>query len=69
MRKKLKQAGVDDFEYIVEQDKLLVKKIKSMRNKGMSFQKIADIFNHWKIPSRAKRSKWYAKTVRDLIIY
>lgn len=66
VRKKLKQAGIDDFEFVVERDKLLVKKVESMRKQGMSYQKIADLFNLWRIGTRSGEGRWFPKSVREL---
>ncbi|MGB0454349.1 MAG: hypothetical protein ACPGJV_11625 [Bacteriovoracaceae bacterium] len=66
VRKKLKQAGVDDFEFVVEQDKLLLKKVESMRERGLSYQRIADLLNIWNIKTRSGDGKWHAKTVREM---
>jgi len=67
VRKKLKQAGIDDFEFVVEQDKLLVMKIESMRQQGLSYQRITDLFNLWRIDTRSGGGQWYAKTVRGIV--
>lgn len=66
MRKKLKQAGIDNFDYVVEQNIVLCKKIQLMRQKGLTYQEISDLFNIWKVNTRSRNGKWYAKTVRDL---
>ena len=47
MRKKLIKVGIDDFEYEKEVDAALKSKIERLRNRGHSYQVIADKFvNH-----------------------
>ena len=51
---------------VVEVDKALVKKIQKLRNRGLSYQKIADLFNLWRVETRSGDGLWYGKTIREL---
>lgn len=68
VRKKLEEAGVTDFEYVVTPDKRIIEKIKRLREKGDSYQRIAEKFNLWRVKTRSGDGKWYAKTARDVFI-
>ena len=49
VRTKLNEAGVDDFNYKNVPNPWLVRKIIQLRERGLSYQKIADKFNILKI--------------------
>lgn len=66
MRKKLLEAGIICFKQIGNVDFTLKKKINTMREKGMSYQKITDLLNLWRIETRSKDGRWHVKTIRDL---
>ncbi len=69
VRKKLLEAGVEIKEQGVGDDyKALKKKIQAMRERGISYQAIADAFNLWKISTRTGDGQWYAKTIRELVM-
>ena len=66
MRKKLFEAGVEIKGQAGDDQMALRKKIQTMRERGSSYQAIADSFNLWKISTRKREGKWHAKTVRDI---
>lgn len=66
MRKKLIEAGVEIIDQCKDADRLLVKKVEEMRDRGLSYQAIADIFNLWKVATRTGEGKWYGKTIREI---
>lgn len=39
-----------------------------MRERGISYQAIADAFNLWKISTRIGDGQWFAKTIRELVM-
>ncbi|HXH76001.1 MAG TPA: hypothetical protein VNJ08_13605 [Bacteriovoracaceae bacterium] len=39
-----------------------------MKQRGLSYQAIANIFNLWKLPTRTSKGEWHAKTIRELAI-
>lgn len=45
-----------------------IEKAKELRNQGLSFDKIASIMNTMGVRTKTGRTKWYAKTVRDIVI-
>lgn len=53
MRKKLIEAGIEIKEQAGDEYKVLKKKIKTMKERGLSYQAIADVFDLWKIPTRS----------------
>lgn len=65
VRKQLERANIDDFSYQRESSEALIRKIMKLRERGMSFHKIAARLNYWRIPTRSGEGKWHAKTVRD----
>lgn len=67
VRRKLSEAGVEIIQRKVDVDKALVKKIERLRGQGLSYKKIADLFNLWSMKTKFGGSEWYAKTVRDII--
>lgn len=46
--------------------KALKTKIQAMRERGISYQVIADAFNLWKVSTRTGDGKWHSKTVREI---
>jgi hypothetical protein len=46
----------------------VIEKARALRGQGYSFQKIANILNTMKLPTKTKKAKWYPKTVRDIIL-
>ena len=72
VRKKLIVLGVDDFEWeksSIDYESQLRKKIISLRTRGDTYQKISDLFNLWKIPTKSKAGVWYPKTVREILLH
>lgn len=66
VRKKLIQAGIAPKEPSRNERRSLKVKIEEMRQRGMSYQVIAETFNLWKISTSSCEGKWHAKTVRDI---
>lgn len=66
MRKKLIEAGIEIKDTQQDEYGLLKSKIEEMRDRGLSYQAIADAFNLWKVSTRTG-GNWHAKTVRELI--
>lgn len=66
MRKKLFEAGVENFTPKTGENLLLKKKINDLRQRGFTYQKIADVLNFWKVGTRSGEGKWFGKTVREL---
>lgn len=54
---------------IVEHKKELetLAKIRELRERGLSYWKIADVLNTMKVPTKTRRGRWHAKTVHQLI--
>lgn len=68
MRKKLERAEIEIVQQRVDGERALAKKVQRLRKKGMSYQKIADLFNLWRIETRTREGMWHAKTVRELAV-
>ena len=66
MRKKLVETGIELLDHRHDEHHALNKKIESMRERGLSYQVIADTFNLWKIPTRSREGNWHAKTIREI---
>lgn len=45
-----------------------IDKAKELRSQGLSFEKIANVMNTMSVRTKTGRTKWYAKTVRDIIL-
>lgn len=65
MRKKLLEAGIELIQ-TKNTYETLRRKVTELREKGKSYQEIAEVFNLWRIPTRTLVGQWYAKTIRDL---
>ncbi len=46
--------------------KALKRKVETMRERGLSYQSIADSFNLWKVATRTGGGQWHPKTVREI---
>jgi hypothetical protein len=66
VRKKLIEAGIEIIDQNHDEHTALRKKIQAMRERGLSYQGIADIFNLWKVSTRTGDGKWHSKTIREL---
>lgn len=65
MRKKLLEAGIELIQ-TKNTYETLRRKVTELREKGKSYQEIADVFNLWRIPTRSGEGGWHGKTVREL---
>ena len=68
VRKKLSEAGVEIIQQKSDVNKSLVRKIQRLREEGLSYQKIADLFNLWRVDSLVKGGRWYSESVRRVEI-
>ena len=59
----MREAGIEIILRKTDVDKALVKKIKKLREDGLSYQRIADLFNLWKLETNSGKNEWYAKAV------
>jgi transcriptional regulator with XRE-family HTH domain len=50
------------------QEQATIEKAKRLREQGLSYEKIAAVMNAVAIKTKSGRAKWYAKTVRDIIL-
>lgn len=50
----------------MKKEQEVIKLIKSYRESGYSYQKIADILNHMKIETKNKKGFWYSKVIRQV---
>lgn len=46
----------------------IIAKAKALRERGYSYQKIANVLNAMKVPTKTKAAKWYPKTVRGILL-
>lgn len=46
----------------------LRRKVAMLRERGCSYQKIAALFNLWRIETGTGKGKWHPKTVRELTL-
>ena len=52
---------------IHKREKENIQKMKNFRAKGYSYEKIANIFNTMKIPTKTRRGKWHRKTINQIL--
>jgi hypothetical protein len=45
----------------------IIFKIRELRDKGLSYWKIADVLNTMKVPTKTRRGKWHARTVLSIL--
>lgn len=71
IKSRLVKVGVNNFCYKTEKIKVetyLVKKINSMRRKGVSYKQIAVNLNKENITTRTTSGIWHKKTVREVCL-
>lgn len=51
-----------------EREQGAINKAKELRTQGLSFEKIANVMNTMGVKTKTGRTKWYAKTVRDILL-
>ena len=44
-----------------------VAKMRSLRDQGLSYWKIADILNAMKVPTKTRRGRWHARSVQQVL--
>jgi len=66
VRKKLSEAGIEIIQQKADVDKALIRKVEMLRGQGMSYQKIADLFNLWRLKTISGKGGWHGKTVNGL---
>lgn len=49
-------------------EQVAIAKAKELRGQGLSFEKIARVMNTMGVKTKTGRTKWYAKTIRDIIV-
>ena len=54
-----------EVQHKQEQENIV--KMRGLRAKGFSYQKIADVFNSMEIPTKTRKGKWHAKTIHQVI--
>lgn len=60
------ETGIEIIDARQDEYKLLKSKIEGMRDRGLSYQAIADLFNIWQVSTRTGEGKWHPKTIREL---
>ena len=60
------EAGIELVDQGRDVHETLKKKILAMRDRGLSYEAIANAFNLWKIATRTGEGQWHAKTIREL---
>jgi hypothetical protein len=66
VRKKLSEAGIEIKKKGHDEFKALKRKVETMRERGLSYQSIADSFNLWRVATRTDGGQWHPKTVREI---
>ncbi len=66
VRKKLREAGIEVLDSKLESHGALKRKVERLRKRGLSYQRIADLFNLWRIDTRSGGGKWHAESVRNV---
>jgi chorismate mutase len=51
-----------------ERERAVIEKMLALRQQGFSYEKIAEILNTLDIKTKSGRSRWYAKTVRQILL-
>ena len=41
-----------------------IEKMKELRGRGFSFERIAEVFNSMKIPTKTRKGEWHRKTIQ-----
>jgi hypothetical protein len=44
-----------------------IKKMQALRERGFSYWKIADVLNSLKVPTKTRRGKWHARSVKTIL--
>ena len=60
------EAGIELVDHRCDEYLAVRKKIKAMRERGLAYQAIADIFNLWGVKTRSGEGRWHSKTVREV---
>jgi len=45
----------------------LIEKMRSLRAEGLSYWKIADVLNAWKVPTKTRKGRWHARSVQQIL--
>lgn len=67
VRKKLSETGSKTSGFSKKDCRDLTTKVQLLRQRGLSYQKIADLLNLWRVETISGDGKWHAKTVRDCV--
>lgn len=54
-----------EVQYLKEVEN--IKKMKELRSKGFTYERIADVFNSMKIPTKTGRGIWHRKTIQAIV--
>ncbi len=60
---KLRQRKV----LVHQREQEVLAKMKELRLKGHSYEKIAEVLNAMEVPTKTRRGKWYGKTVQAIL--
>ena len=58
MRKKLKEAGIEVLGMKTDENLALKRKSQALRKRGLSYKKIAKLFNVWRLGTKSERGCW-----------
>jgi DNA invertase Pin-like site-specific DNA recombinase len=53
----------------IPKEQAVLKRIKSLKASSLSYQKIADRLNREGIPTKKGRSRWFAMSVRSVLLH
>jgi len=67
VRKKLREAGIEILDIKNNEKLALLSKIIVLKQRGLSYQKIAYLLNVWRIKTAPGQGEWHVKTVRGIV--
>ena len=68
VRRKLSEAVIEIIQRKVDVDKVLVKKVQGLRAQGLSYQKIAGLFNLWRIRTKTGGGIRYGQNIKGIML-
>lgn len=59
---------IEDRRVVAHQRELeVIDKMRSLRDQGFSYWKIADVLNAMKVPTKTRKGKWHARSVQQIL--
>jgi hypothetical protein len=59
---------IEDRREVAHQRELeVIDKMRSLRDQGFSYWKIADVLNAMKVPTKTRKGRWHARSVQQIL--